>query len=515
MTVDRRAAGTGLPLPSPAHAAVGWLRARLAPGAAVAADSRALRAGDAFLAHPGERGDGRDHIGRAIAAGAAAIVHERAGFEPEPAAAAAVPHLALDGLRALVGPIASAWWGDPSGALRVVAVTGTNGKTSCTHWLAQLLREAGRPCGVVGTLGPWGLTTPDAATLQRVFAGFVAQGLSGAAIEASSIGLHQQRLAGTRIRTAVFTNLTRDHLDYHGDMAAYAQAKALLFGWPMLESAVVNADDEWTPLMLSRLAPGTRRIGFTLGAPRADGSGAGSSIDAWLRATRVAPLAAGTALEIDGDFGRIELELSAIGRHNAQNALAVLGAALAEGVPIDAAAAALARLAPVPGRLQTVALAGAPLAVVDYAHTPDALANALAALRPVAQARGGRLWCVFGAGGDRDPGKRPLMGEVAERLADAVVLTSDNPRGESPAAILAQIAAGMRAPATAIEPDRAAAIALAADRAAPADVVLIAGKGHEDYQEIAGRRLPFSDVERRAPRSARRDTGSRRRCSAW
>lgn len=501
MHVGHRDAGTGLPLPPTALAAVQWLRARLSSDAALAADSRFVRAGDAFLAHPGERGDGRAFIAQAVAAGAAAIVHERAGFAPD--ARHDVPHLAVDGLRALAGPIAAAWSGDPSARLRVVAITGTNGKTSCAQWLAEVLGASGRPCGVVGTLGPWGLTTPDPVTLQRAFAGFVQQGMTAAAIEASSIGLHQQRLAGTRIRTAVFTNLTRDHLDYHGDMAAYARAKAMLFAWPMLQSAVVNADDAHAPEMLAPVAAGVNRIAFTLQAPRS-----ALAVDGWLRATRVAHLAAGTAIEIDGDFGRGTVEIAAIGRHNAQNALAVLGAALAEGVPMDAALSALARIAPVPGRLQPVVVEGAPLAVIDYAHTPDALANAIGALRPLADARGGRLWCVFGAGGDRDPGKRPLMGEVAERLADVVLLTSDNPRSESPQDILSQIAQGMRAAPHAIEPDRAAAITRVAQEAGPADVLLVAGKGHEDYQEVAGRKLPFSDVE--VAHAALRDATSRK-----
>ena len=512
---------------SPTRAAAdvaGWLHAHLPEGGDLVADSRQVRPGAAFLAHPGERGDGRDHIAQAIAAGAAAVVHEAHGFAWQ--AQWRVPSLPVPGLRQLAGPIAAHWWGQPAERMSVTAVTGTNGKTSCTHWIAQALALQGRGCGLIGTLGagrpgglePFGLTTPDAPTLQRLLAGFSAQGLVAAAIEASSIGLHQHRLAGTPVRTAVFTNLTRDHLDYHGDLHAYAHAKALLFAQPGLRAAVVNLDDPAAGTMLAAAAEDVLRIGFALdesseperpgGQPRGRPQQA-ARIDRVLRATRLVPTERGTAVRIDGHWGPGEVTLALVGRHNVQNALAVLAVLLAEGIAFEPALASLAYLAPVPGRLQTVAADGAPLAVVDYAHTPDALAQALAALAPLAAARGGRLWCLFGAGGDRDPGKRPLMGEVASRLADAVVLASDNPRSEPPESILAQIARGMARAPHRVEPDRRAAIEATLAEAHPRDVVLIAGKGHETYQEAAGRRTPFSDVQvagaALAARAARRE----------
>lgn len=505
----------------------GWLRAVLSPGAALAADSRALARGDAFFGYPGERTDGRDFVAQALERGAAALVLE-AGGPGDAASAARVPVRRVVGLKRLAGPIADGYHGEPTAAQHVVAVTGTNGKTSCSQWIAQGLHAGGRRTGVVGTLGAGvladgasgadivledtGLTTPDALSLQALFARFRARGVDAVAIEASSIGLHQHRLDGTRIAVAVFTNLTRDHLDYHGTMQAYGQAKARLFGWLGLRAAVVNLDDPAHAAMLAEVAPGVSRIGYRVDPADDDAGGSAAchqvtgAVDRRLVA-RVTPTALGMRLALDGDWGVASLEVPLLGRFNASNLLAVLGAWLALGLPFDEAVARLRALRPVPGRLQPVAApepGRAPLAVVDYAHTPDALASALDALRPVARARGGRLWCVFGAGGDRDPGKRPLMGAVAQRSADCVVLTSDNPRGESPEAILDAIEAGLGAPAVRRDADRARAIADTLARADAADVVLIAGKGHEPYQEIAGVRHPFRDVEHAARALARR-----------
>jgi len=496
-----------------------WLRATLPAGASLVADSRRVARGDAFLAYPGEHADGRRFVAQALAQGAAALLVE-AGVEP---VATTVPQRAVHGLKRLAGPIADAFHGAPTACIQVVAVTGTNGKTSCTQWIAQGLQALGRGAAVIGTLGAGrpdaladaGLTTPDALSLQALFARFAAQGVDVAAIEASSIGLHQHRLDGTRIAVAVFTNLTRDHLDYHGTMQAYAQAKAALFGWPGLRAAVVNLDDPAHAPMLEGVAPGVQRIGYRIGEPVGSAGGSpachlAGGVERTLLAVAIEPVARGMRIVLDGDWGRASFETPLLGRFNVSNLLAVAAAWLALGVPFEAAVRQLARLRPVPGRLQTVAPEGAdadtPLAVVDYAHTPDALANALAALRPVVQARGGRLWCVFGAGGDRDPGKRPLMGAVAQQLADRIVLTSDNPRGEPPQAILDAIGAGLSSPAALCETDRARAIADTLARAEPADVVLIAGKGHEPYQEIAGVRHPFLDADHAARALARRRT---------
>ncbi len=513
-----------------------WLRGVLPAGGALVADSRRVAPGDAFFAYPGERADGRGHLAQAIERGAAALVVEADG--PAPAADARVPQRRVAGLKRLAGPIADAFHGEPSARLDVVAVTGTNGKTSCTQWIAQGLHASGRRAGVVGTLGAGpladagpgaapagdgaraaladtGLTTPDALSLQALFARFAADGVGSVAIEASSIGLHQHRLDGTRIAVAAFTNLTRDHLDYHGTMQAYADAKARLFAWPGLRAAVVNLDDPWHAAMLAQVAPGVPRIGYRIeagGPVQADAGGspachlAAGEVDRRLVAASIEPAARGMRIGLDGDWGRATLESPLLGRFNVSNLLAVAGCWLALGLPFDAVVARIAALRPVPGRLQAVeaGAAPAPLAVVDYAHTPDALANALDALRPVARARGGLLWCVFGAGGDRDPGKRPLMGAVAQRFADRVVLTSDNPRGEPPQSILDAIEAGLDGAPALREADRARAIATTLAAAGDADVVLIAGKGHEPYQEIAGTRHPFLDAEHAERALARR-----------
>jgi len=501
-----------LPLEVTARAsdALAWLRTQVPARVQLTGDTRRLSPGDVFLAYVlgNERlaTDGRPHIAQAISAGAGAILYEADGYDW--AFGDAVPHLALPNLYQLAGPIAAGWHGNPARGLAVTGVTGTNGKTSCSQWLARLLQATGTPCATVGTLGtgfpdalrPTGFTTPDAVQLQASLAELHDAGARAVAMEVSSHGLEQERVAGTHFSVAVLTNLTQDHLDYHGSMDEYEAAKARLFRWDGLRTAVVNRDDA----MGRRLLAGNAAA---IGAPHVieygiDGP-AGASVSGargqWLRATGMRATATGTAFQIDGSFGHAEMSTPMIGAFNVSNLLAVLGAALANGVAWDAAIAALRGLMPVEGRMELFgAHAGqdGPLAVVDYAHTPDALEKTLSALRPVAQARNGRLWCVFGCGGDRDPIKRPLMGAVAERLADEIVLTSDNPRSEDPQEILDAIADGMadRSRARQIE-DRAAAILYAIKHAAAADVVLVAGKGHEATQEIQGRKRPFSDRE--------------------
>jgi UDP-N-acetylmuramoyl-L-alanyl-D-glutamate--2,6-diaminopimelate ligase len=488
-----------------------WLRERLAPGAHLTGDSRAVRAGDGFVAFAGARADGRDFIAPALQAGARAVLWQREGGQWTHGAG--VAQRAVSALRRLAGPIAAEYYGCPSTRLDLIAVTGTNGKTSCTQWIAQGLQGAGGKAAVIGTLGsgpvgrldPFGLTTPDAISLQRMLADFVAQGLSSASVEASSIGLDQGRLDGAQVAAAVFTNLTHDHLDYHGTMARYAAAKSALFGLPGLRAAVVNGDDAVAPMMFAALdaaqsaagvdarsAGATRRIVFGFRPERA-----GLRADGVLRIEQLRELSDGLALRLAGDWGSAEVGLKVLGRFNAANVAAVAATWLGLGMPFEQVVAQLGLLRPVRGRMEIVAGHGprVPLVVVDYAHTPDALDNVLHTLRATASARRGKVWCVFGAGGDRDAAKRPKMGEAAERGADRLVLTSDNPRSETPTRILADIRAGLSREPMLTEPDRALAIRAAIDAADAADVVLIAGKGHEDTQEIGGQRLPFSDVE--------------------
>lgn len=490
--------------------AVEWLRARGCRQ--LQADSRRVRPGDGFVAWPGAAADGRRYVPQALAAGATACVVEQDGaevfgFDDERIGA-------LGQLKRLSAPLAAAFYGRPSEALDVVAITGTNGKTSSAWWLAQLLQGAGTPAALVGTLGlgrpnardgqggDWvasGLTTPDPFMFQAGLRRFADQGVRVCAVEASSIGLAEGRLDATRVAVAVFTNFTQDHLDYHGDMAAYWRAKRALFDWEGLRAAVVNVDDPQGQALARELA---QRPGLDLWTVSLNQPGAR------LRAVDVAVTADGMrfALHEAGAPASAPQALPLVGRYNLSNLLGVIGAARALGLPQAQALAACAALTPVPGRMQAVPHAGAgPLVLVDYARTPDALEKALLALRPLAQARQGRLWCVVGCGGNRDPIKRPLMAAVAEREADALVLTSDNPRGEDPQAILAQMLSGLRGPGAAtVLADRAEAIAQAVAQAAEADVVLVAGKGHEDYQEVRGERRPFSDMAHVAAALAQR-----------
>lgn len=486
---------TALALLGSVSEAVSWLRERVT--GTLQTDSRQIRPGDGFIAWPGAATDGRAHIGDALARGAVACLVEHEGAEAF--ALQGLTVAALHGLKAATGLVAAEWFGQPTQHLDVLAVTGTNGKTTTSWWLAEALNTLSKNelfaqggCALVGTLGigtppaltSTGMTTPDPVRLQRAFQQFTDAGRTACAIEASSIGLAEHRLVGTRIRVALFTNFTQDHLDYHPSMVAYWQAKSVLFDWPGLQAAVVNIDDPQGAELHTALA--------------------GRPLDLWsVSATGPARLAArdigmgdgGLRFTVAEGVHTHVLQTRVIGQYNVSNLLGVVAALRALGVPLQHALFACAQLSPVPGRMEQTNHPGQPLVAVDYAHTPDALDKALQALRPIAQQRGGRLWCVFGCGGDRDAGKRPLMGAVAQHHADQVVVTSDNPRSEDPAAILHQILQGTIAGNTVrAEPDRAAAIALAIADAAPADVVLIAGKGHEDTQETAGVRLPFSDM---------------------
>jgi UDP-N-acetylmuramoyl-L-alanyl-D-glutamate--2,6-diaminopimelate ligase len=453
----------------------------------LATDSRRVRPGDTFVACPGERSDGRRYIPEAIAAGASSVLWEGEGFGWNPGWK--LPNLAVAGLRRQLGALAAHVYGDPSRKMWVVGVTGTNGKTSCSHWIAQSLNRLRRPTAVVGTLGsgfpnvlmPATHTTPDAVALQEQFADWLARGARCISMEVSSHGLDQGRVNSAAFAAALFTNFSRDHLDYHGSMERYGAAKAKLFHWPGLQYAVVNLDDPFGAQLAASL---DRTRVQVLGYGFGKGEIAGHRLDLSQR---------GLQLEIVTPWGAGVIRSALLGAFNASNLLGVLGVLLATGANLHEAAESLAHVTPPAGRLQMIRAAGRPLVVVDYAHTPDALDKVLETLRPLLP-EGARLWCVFGCGGDRDPGKRPLMGEVATRLADQVIVTSDNPRSEQPRAIIDAVIAGAH-PNYHVEEDRARAIARAVRDAGPEDIVLIAGKGHETYQEIAGERLPFSDAE--------------------
>lgn len=448
-------------------------------------DSRKAAPGSVFVAYPGELRDGRSFIADAVANRVDGVLWDTDGYTwPKKFD---LPNVGVAGLRERLGDIAAEVYGHPSRALTTYGVTGTNGKTSVTHWIAQALVRLGRRAAILGTVGngypghlhPARNTTPDAIELQQRLAQFRRDGAEACALEVSSHGIDQGRVNGMQFDVAVLTNLSRDHLDYHGDMDSYAATKARLFDWPGLKACVLNADDAFGAKLETRVhhAP-VIAYGFTRGQVVAE---------------HVALRQNGMALKLATDWGAATLDAPLIGRFNAANLLATLAALLASGVSLADAVGALAHVEPPPGRMQTFGGGAQPLVVVDYAHTPDALEKVLATLRECVG--GGRLICVFGCGGNRDPGKRPLMGRAAELGADVVWPTSDNPRDEDPLAILADVVAGMSERKHArVEPDRARAIFEAIGDAKRGDVVLIAGKGHEDYQEIKGERQPFSDM---------------------
>jgi len=453
-------------------------------------DSRQVRPGDLFVAYAGDQSDGRAHIADALARGAVAVLWQPGGdFRWNDAWK--VPNLAADNLRKMVGPLAHALCAHPTESLALIAVTGTNGKTSVSQWIAHAHPKR---CAVIGTLGAGfpeemidtGFTTPEAATLMRCLAEMREQGAQACALEASSIGIEEGRLNGAHVDVAVFTNMTRDHLDYHGDMDAYAAAKRKLFVWPRLRLAVVNLDDA-LGRQLARETTALKVLGYCLGDAHPD------ILPAVLRAENLETTTTGQRFVLSTPRGRVSVETHLLGRFNVSNLLAVAAVLVDMGLPLPEVAQRLVALTPPPGRLERVGGDHEPLVVVDYSHTPDALENALVTLRDVATARGGKLVAVFGCGGDRDRGKRPLMGEVATRCADQVVLTSDNPRSENPQAILEEIR--VAAPAAEVTADRAAAIRQAVTAASADDVILLAGKGHEPYQEIMGVRSHFSDME--------------------
>ena len=464
-----------------------WLKAQVR--GTLCADSRQIGLGDGFIAWPGAATDGRQFVATALAAGASACLIERDGAE---AYAFTDPRIAAySGLKADTGPIAAAYFDAPSQQLQVAAITGTNGKTSTAWWLAQALGRLGRRCGVIGTLGIGepgamvnnGLTTPDPVLLQQQLRRLVNEGFAACAIEASSIGLQERRLEAARIDVAVFTNFTQDHLDYHASMQDYWQAKQALFAWPGLKAAVINIDDA-KGVELSAALTGKNLDLWTVSCAQ----------PARLQARAIVHGAHDLSFEVAEGAQSQRLTVSLVGLYNVSNLLGVIAALRAMGLPLAQAVSACAGLLPVPGRTEMIAIEGQPLVVIDYAHTPDALEKVLLALKPVAQARGGQLRCVFGCGGDRDAGKRPLMAAAAEKNADQLILTSDNPRSENPLSILAQMRPGLSRPdAAQVQPDRAAAIEQAVRQSQPQDVVLLAGKGHENYQDIKGVKHSFSD----------------------
>lgn len=452
-------------------------------------DSRELAEGDVFLAVPGVHVDGRDFIDQALEAGVAAVL---AHAEPGGSASADARVIHLEGLAGRLGELGRSLFEVPA-SLELIGVTGTNGKSSVTHYIAALSRLLGRDAGMVGTLGhgrpgalrEGRLTTPGPLALQSALGELAAEGVERVALEASSHALEQERLAGCRLTTAVFTNLSRDHLDYHGSMAAYAAAKARLFRRPELRLAVVNGDDPLARLMLAGLPAGVRVLAV------------GDDEAVTLRVVGVEPLPQGQRAVIATPEGERVLEIALMGGFNLTNVLLAIATLHGLGEDLEALFAAAAELAPVPGRMQVLGDARGPTVVIDYAHTPDALENALQALRAHLPDQG-RLWCLFGCGGDRDAGKRPLMAAAAERYSDVPVITDDNPRSEAAAAIREQILAGLSESArrsARVLGGRAAAIRETIAEADAEDVILIAGKGHETYQEIEGVRHPFSDLD--------------------
>jgi UDP-N-acetylmuramoyl-L-alanyl-D-glutamate--2,6-diaminopimelate ligase len=491
------------------------------PGAAevlvtgVTHDSRAVRSGDLYAALPGTRTHGAEYAAAGAAAGAAAILTDPAGRER--AAATGLPVLVVPEPRARLGAVAARVYGEPAAAMLLIGITGTNGKTTTAHFIEAGLRAGGRRTGLVGTVQtrigddamPSVRTTPEATDLQAMFAVMRERGVDAVVMEVSSHALALGRVGGTTYDVAVFTNLSQDHLDFHADMDDYFQAKARLFTPEQARHAVIDIDD-----------PYGRRLAAAVRIPVTTYSARGDQAADWL-ATDVALGAAGSTFHVRGPGAQTNgtngtngtgVAVQLPGRFNVANALGALVALVAAGVPADTATGGISSCPGVPGRMERVDAGQAFLAVVDYAHTPDAVATLLEALRPVTK---GRLMAVLGCGGDRDRAKRPLMGAAAARLADVAVLTSDNPRSEDPLVILAAMEEGARGVARSergevvVVPDRAEAIALAVARAGPGDTVVVAGKGHEQGQEVAGVVRPFDD--RSALRAAIQASGRARR----
>ena len=498
------------------HLLISHLRDLTSVDAKVTADSRQIQSGDIFFAYPVGHGnalrDGRDYIAAALANGAAAVVFD-------PADGVANEYLdrpecfAVDNLSSLVGELCAEWYGYPSKELNVIGVTGTNGKTSITQWLAQALDEPNHRAAVLGTLGTGfpgaltetGYTTPDAPRLQTQLKELLDTGAQQLAIEISSHALDQDRVSGLDVRTAVFTNLTQDHLDYHGTMGEYAEAKAKLFQMPQLKNAIINFDDAFGRELAMKLLAvnGPQVWGYALSSNVFSGFEKFGDRLKRVYTENTLFTAAGYESQFKCDASGVgTVQLAVLGEFNLSNCLAVWVVLLAQGLSPSEASKRMNKLSAVPGRMELIRLnktqrTDGPLIVVDYAHTPDALTKALNALRPIANQRNGKVWCVFGCGGDRDSSKRPQMGRAAQEFADHIVITSDNPRSEDPMSIIAMIQSGMSGDLRNVQvlPDRAAAIMAAVRHADTKDIVLVAGKGHESTQEISGKKFDFSDQE--------------------
>jgi UDP-N-acetylmuramoyl-L-alanyl-D-glutamate--2,6-diaminopimelate ligase len=458
-------------------------------------DSRQVREGSLFFALPGQNAHGLKFAADAVARGASVVLWEPDSNAMLPALPPSVFAAAIPNLKNLVGRIADRFFNWPSSHLRIAGITGTNGKTTCAYLLAQCLERLGSAAAYMGTIG-WGRpatltepthTTPDAVTVQRTLAQLRASGVREVAMEVSSHALEQGRIDGVRFQVAAFTNLTRDHLDYHGTMQKYAAAKARLFQVADLKHIVLNVGDEFGRTLARDYTGSASLIAVWVGT-----GGSGWLADRALHATQVRLDPRGISIELDGSFGKLSVKTQLMGRFNAENSLVVIACLLSLGVSLSDAANALAECKPAPGRMEVVKAdaRNKPTVVVDYAHTPDALSKALSAAREHCE---GALWCVFGCGGDRDAGKRPVMGAIADELADQIIVTDDNPRSEDPQVITAGIVSGIKSHAVRVIHDRGEAIATALKEAQAADMVLIAGKGHEDYQIYGETRRSFSD----------------------
>ena len=485
------------------------------PLAKVSADSRQIESGDIFFAYPVGHGnalrDGRQYIDAALNNGAAVVVLDPTDFESE-----YLDHpqcVAIENLASKAGEICAEWYGYPSQKLHMIGVTGTNGKTSITQWLASALDGVDHRTAVLGTLGTGfmgslvqtGYTTPDAPRLQTQLHELLNAGAQQVVMEASSHALEQGRIAGVQFNCAVFTNLTQDHLDYHGNMADYAQAKAKLFAFAGLEHAVINFDDTFgRELGMKLLAKGGIKVwAYALSKDVLNGfEKFGQRLERVYAHDFTLNGVAYDARLVHEGVSEKSTHIPVVGEFNLSNALAVWTVLLTQGLSADEASKRITKLRPVPGRMELIPLTKGNkskglLVIVDYAHTPDALQKTLQAIRPIAEQRKGKIWCVFGCGGDRDVGKRSKMGTVAEQLADQIIITSDNPRTEAPLEIINMIRAGMTQDASNIQmiADRAAAIMAAVRHADAQDIVLVAGKGHETSQEINGKKFQFSDQE--------------------
>jgi UDP-N-acetylmuramoyl-L-alanyl-D-glutamate--2,6-diaminopimelate ligase len=465
-------------------------------------DTRQLKTGDAFIALAGIKVDGRNFIAKAIELGAAAILVEADKNWQGIAWLGAVPVIAIDNLPSRVSEIAGHFFGEPSKKIQLIGITGTNGKTTCSLLAAQLLARLQKKSAVVGTIGyglldtsviaplaqqiglltSTGLTTPDPITLQRILSELVSGGAASIAIEVSSHSLQQKRVAGLHFTSAIFTNLTQDHLDYHGDLNSYGNAKAQLLQMPQLKTAIINLDDDWASSLAKKAPTNVNIISYS------------TEKIADVYATNSELHAQGVRAHLHTPWGDADIDSPLLGQFNLSNLLAVIAALGAQGFKLEQLLPLIAQLEPAPGRMQLVTVdqsAQEIQVIVDYAHTPDALENTLNAIH---QHKAGRVWTVFGCGGDRDRSKRPQMGKIAERLSDYVIVTNDNPRSEEPSSIAAEIVRGMNHPSGCLViADRAQAIDFAVQQAKAGDIVLIAGKGHEDYQIFATQTLPFSD----------------------